>query len=98
MKAKQGEKKARKQYSTEFKDQVLARVDTDGVATTARDLGLAESQIYAWRQKRRLEGLMTEEQKLQQAELARLKREVARLEEENAFLKKTTAYFARHPK
>ena len=49
---------------------------------------MAESQIYAWRQKRRLEGLMTEEQKLQQVELARLKREVARLEEENAFLKK----------
>ena len=99
MKAKQqGEKKARKQYSPEFKEQALKRAEKDGVATTARDLGLAESQIYSWRQRRRLEGLTTEEQKLQHAELARLKRELARVEEENAFLKKATAYFAKQSK
>ena len=99
MKAKQqGEKKARKQYSPEFKEQALKRAEKDGVAATARDLGLAESQIYSWRQRRRLEGLTTEEQKLQHAELARLKRELARVEEENAFLKKATAYFAKQSK
>lgn len=99
MKAKQqGEKKARKQYSAEFKEQALKRAERDGVAVAARDLGLAESQIYGWRQKKRLEGLTTEEQKLQQGELARLKREVARLEEENSFLKKASAYFAKQSK
>lgn len=99
MKAKQSaEKKARKRYSAEFKEQALKRAEQEGVAVAARDLGLAESQIYVWRQKRRLEGLTTEEQKLQQAELARLKRDMARLEEENAFRKKATAYFARQPK
>ena len=99
MKAKQQEvKKARKQYSAEFKEQALKRAEKDGVAAAARDLGLAESQIYGWRQKRRLEGLSTEEQKLQHAELARLKRELARLEEENTFLKKATAYFAKQSK
>jgi transposase len=99
MKAKQqGEKKARKQYSAEFKEQALKRAEKDGVAAAARDLGLAESQIYSWRQRRRLEGLTTEEQKLQHAELARLKRELARVEEENAFLKKATAYFAKQSK
>ena len=99
MKAKQqGEEKARKHYSAEFKEQALKRAEKDGVAVAARDLGLAESQIYGWRQKKRLEGLTTEEQKLQHAELARLKREVARLEDENAFLKKATAYFAKQPK
>jgi transposase len=99
MKAKQqGEKKARKQYSAEFKEQALKRAEKDGVAAAARDLGLAESQIYGWRQRRRLEGLTTEEQKLQHAELARLKRELARVEEENAFLKKATAYFAKQSK
>ena len=99
MKAKQqGDKKARKQYSTEFKEQALKRAEKDGVAAAARDLGLAESQIYGWRQRRRLEGLTTEEQKLQHAELARLKRELARVEEENAFLKKATAYFAKQSK
>lgn len=64
----------------------------------ARDLGLKEGQLYAWRQKRRLEGLTTEEQKLQHGDLARLKRDLARLEEENAFLKKAAAYFAKQPK
>jgi transposase len=99
MKAKQqGDKKARKQYSAEFKEQALKRAEKDGVAAAARDLGLAESQIYGWRQRRRLEGLTTEEQKLQHAELARLKRELARVEEENAFLKKATAYFAKQSK
>lgn len=88
MKAKQAEKKVRNRYSAELKEQALKRADKDGVAVAARDLGLAESQIYAWRQKRRLDGQTTEEQKLQQAELGRLKREVARLEEEHAFLKK----------
>lgn len=92
------EKNARKQYSAELKEEALKRAEKDGVTTTARDLGLAQSQLYSWRQKKRLEGLTTEEQKLQNAELARLKREVARLEDENAFLKKATAYFAKQPK
>jgi len=98
MKAKQAEKKARKQYSVEFKEQALKRAEKDGVAEAARDLGLTQSQLYSWRQRRRLEGLSTEEQKLQHAELARLKRELARVEEENAFLKKATAYFAKQSK
>lgn len=98
MKAKQIEKKTRRHYSAEFKEQALKRADQEGVAVAARDLGLAESQIYVWRQRRRLEGLTSEEQKLQHAELARLKRELARVEEENAFLKKATAYFAKQSK
>jgi transposase len=98
MKAKKDVKKVRNQYSPEFKKQVLDRAEKDGVAATARDLNLKESQLYSWRQKRRLEGLTTEEEKLQQSELARLKREVARLEEENSFLKKAAAYFAKQPK
>jgi transposase len=76
----------------------LDRADKDGVATVAKDLGIRESQLYTWRQKRRLAGLTTEEDKLQQGEIVRLKREMARLEEENAFLKKAAAYFAKQPK
>jgi transposase len=98
MKAKQNEKKTRNKYSPEFKQQALKRAEKDGVAVAARDLGLAESQIYGWRQRHRLEGLTTEEQKFQHAELARLKRELARVEEENLFLKKATAYFAKQSK
>jgi transposase len=98
MKAKKAVKKGRNQYSPEFKKQVLDRAEKDGIPATARDFNLKESQLYSWRQKRRLEGLTTEEEKVQQSELARLKREVARLEEENSFLKKAAAYFAKQPK
>lgn len=98
MKSNKEATKTRNKYSPEFKKQVLARAQKDGAAAVARDLNLKESQIYAWRQRERLEGLTTEEQKLQDAELARLKRDLARLEEENAFLKKAAAYFAKQPK
>jgi transposase len=91
MKAKKDATKARNQYSPEFKKQALERAGKDGVTATARDLNLNEGQLYAWRQKQRLEGLTGEDQKLQQGELARI-------EEENAFLKKAAAYFAKSPK
>jgi transposase len=91
-------KQGRKRHSPEFKQQALARAAQDGVAVAAKDLGLPESQLYAWRAKARLAGQTSEEQRLQQSEHARLKREVARLEEENAFLKKAAAYFAKQPK
>ena len=96
----------RKRYSAEFKQQALARVAQEGVVVAAKDPGLQESQLYAWRTKAQLIGLTSEEQRLAQSEHARLKREVARLEEENAFLKKAAAshgttfgsYFAKQPK
>ncbi len=97
-KTKTPAKASRTRYSTEFKQQALARAGQDSVAVAAKDLGLQESQIYAWRTKARLEGQTSEEQRLLQSEQARLKREVARLEEENAFLKKAAAYFAKQPK
>jgi transposase len=98
MKAKKEQKQPRNQYSPEFKKQALERAEKNGIAAVARDLDLQESQLYTWRQKQRLEGLTTEEQKLQHADLSRLKRDLTRLEEENAFLKKAAAYFARQPK
>jgi transposase len=98
MKTKKQVKQPRNRYSPEFKKQALERAEKDGIAAAARDLQLQESQLYAWRQKKRLEGLTSEEQKLQQGELAKLRRDVARLEEENAFLKKAAAYFAKQPK
>ena len=64
------------------------------MALVAQDLGIAETQIYAWRRKRQIEGVVTEKERLKEAEIARLKRDMARLEEENAFLKNASAYFA----
>jgi transposase len=88
----------RNKYTAQFKEQALERADRDGIPTVAKDLGLAESMLYSWRTKRRQTGQPFEEQKLQQAELSRLKRENARLEDEVAFLKKAAAYFAKQPK
>lgn len=82
-------------YSDQFKDQAVDRAEVDGVAQVARDLGISQSMLYAWRAKKRLSGSPIENQKTQQAEMARLKREVARLSQENAFLKKAAAYFAK---
>ena len=95
MKTKKEEITARsayKRYTSQFKEQALERTDRDGVPKAAQDLGVAEATLYAWKAKRRQTGQPFEDQKLQQAELARLKRENARLEEEVAFLKKAAAY------
>lgn len=88
----------RNKYSPQFKDQALERVSIDGVAQVAKDLGIGGSMLYSWRAKRQQTGQPFENQKLQQAELAKLKRDNARLEQENAFLKKAAAYFAKESK
>jgi transposase len=98
MKQKKGVKQTRQRYSDAFKEQALRRAEQEGVATVAKDLKLPASQLYAWRSKAQQRGQTSEEQRLQQAENARLKREVTRLEEEIAFLKKAAAYFAKMPK
>ncbi len=54
--------------------------------------------LYSWRKKYETTGIPFEEQKIQAAELARLKRDNARLLEENAFLKKTAIYFVKEAK
>jgi transposase len=69
----------------------------------AQGLGLSESMGYSWRAKRRQTGHSCEDQALQHAEIARLKRENARLEEEVACLNKAatylcSGYFAKPPK
>jgi transposase len=76
----------------------LERAKRDGVPRAAQDLGIAPALLYGWQAKSRQTGQSFEEQKLHQAEMARLKRENARLEEEVAFLKKAAAYFARPPR
>jgi len=91
----ENQKQTRKKYSPEFKDQVLARAEKGGVAQVAKELGLKESMIYSWRAKKKMGGTSLENQKIQQMEMARLKRENERLLMENDFLKKAAAYFAK---
>lgn len=58
----------------------------------AKDLGIPEAMLYSWRTKQKQGGDSLENQKLQQAELTRLKRENEQLHEENSFLKKVAQY------
>ncbi len=88
----------RRKYSPQFKDRALERIDKDGVRQVAKDLGLSEPLLYSWKAQQKKDGDSLENQKLQQAELARLKRENTLLTEENAFLKKAAAYFAKESK
>jgi len=89
---------SRQRYSPQFKEQALERSAKDGVARVAQDLGIKESLIYYWRKQKSISGTSIENQKLQQAEMARLKREVNRLAEENNFLKKVAQYFTNESK
>ena len=91
-------KQTRRKFSPEFKGQVLARAETDGVVAVAADLGIKETMIYSWRAKRKSGGTTLENQKIQQMEMNRLKREVDRLTMECDFLKKAAAYFAKDSK
>jgi transposase len=92
------ESSKRNRYTPQFKEQALELAKRDGVPRAAKDLGIAPSMLYGWQSKSRQTGQSFEDQKLQQAELARLKRDNARLEEEVAFLKKAAAYFAKQPR
>lgn len=91
-------KQPRQKYSVQFKDQAVERARIDGVPQVAKDLGIAESMLYYWRSQKNRSGTTIENQKLQHAEMARLKRENERLQEENAFLKKVATYFTKESK
>tara|TARA_R110000868_G_scaffold88960_2_gene247856 strand:- start:416 stop:679 length:264 start_codon:yes stop_codon:yes gene_type:complete len=83
---KSEQKITRKKYSPQFKDLALERSETESVHQVSKDLGLAESLLYSWKAQKKKGGDSIEKQKLQHAEVSRLKREVSRLAEENAFL------------
>jgi transposase len=90
--------KKRIKYSPQFKEQAVERAKIAGVSKAAKDLGIPEQMIYSWRKKLKQTGIPFEDKKIQQAELAKLRREVLALSEENDFLKKAAAYFAKEPK
>jgi transposase len=86
---------SRRRYSGEFKTEALGLAEQVGVSGAAKQLGLHESQLYAWRKKARYEASRSETEKALAIENARLKRQLAKQEEELALLKKAAAYFAK---
>lgn len=89
------QRKSYQKYSPQFKDQALERAAKDGIPQAAKDLGISESLLYSWRAKLKQGGSSLENQKIQLAEMAKLKREVNRLQQENSFLKKVATYFTK---
>jgi transposase len=90
-----------KRYSKEFKSQAVALLQSPGmtVAQAARDLGVAESQLYKWRKQAVEHGASAFPGKgnllPQDAEIRRLKRANEQLRMERDILKKAAAYFAK---
>jgi transposase len=91
-------KKVRKQHTQAFKEEALRLSEKVGVAQTARELGLHDSQLYDWRQKANRRQSQSEVEQTQATEIARLKRQMAEQAEELAILKKAATYFAKNLK
>jgi len=89
------DKTSRKRYSAEYKAEALALAARVGVTAAAQQLGLQESQLYAWRGKAKREQDRSETERQLAVENARLKRQLAEQAEELAILKKAAAYFAK---
>jgi transposase len=94
---------ARKTYTREFKLQALRLLTDQGlsVAEAARQLGVGENCLRAWRAAANGQGAAAfpgpGNLSAEQEELRRLRAEVARLRAERDLLKKAAAYFANPP-
>ena len=95
-----GSRRARRQFSEEFKAGAVRLVLDEGktVSAVARELDLTASALSGWVRQARADrtkgktGLTTEERQ----ELARLRKEVRELRIEREILKKAAAFFAKH--
>ena len=88
-------KVGKRRYAQEFKDEALALGTRIGIAEAAKQLGLHESQLYAWRSQTRSKEQRGEAEQRLSVEVARLKRLLADQAEELAIIKKAAAYFAK---
>ncbi len=91
-------KKTRIKHSPEFKAEALKLADKVGVAATAKQLSLHESQIYGWRKNSKKDTSTSQREQELAAEVAKLKRELAEQAEELEIVKKAATYFAKNLK
>jgi len=86
-------------HSREFKLEAVKMSQQPGrtVAEVARELGIRENDLHAWRKvvKERGDHAFPGRGRKAQDELSQLKRENARLREENTILKKASIFFAK---
>jgi len=88
----------RTKYAPEFKDEAVKQVIDKGysVVDVAKRLGIPDNVLYAWVSKfKKADEPSTNDLKVLQAEMAKLKAELRRTTEERDILKKAAAYFAK---
>ncbi len=88
----------RTEYAPEFKDEAVKQVTVRGhsVVDVAKRLGIPEGVLYTWISKfKKADEPVSNDLKVLQAEMAKLKAELRRTTEERDILKKAAAYFAK---
>ena len=88
----------RTKYAPEFKDEAVKQVVVRGhsVVDVAKRLGIPENVLYTWVSKfKKADEPMSNNLKVLQAEMVKLKAELRRTTEERDILKKAAAYFAK---
>ena len=88
----------RTKYAPEFKDEAVKQVVVRGysVVDVAKRLGIPENVLYAWVSKfKKADEPLSNDLKVLQAEMVKLKAELRRTTEERDILKKAAAYFAK---
>jgi len=88
----------RTKYAPEFKDEAVKQVVVRGhsVVDVAKRLGIPQNVLYAWVSKfKKADEPLSNDLKVLQAEMVKLKAELRRTSEERDILKKAAAYFAK---
>ena len=93
-----GNKASYIRHSAEYKQESLKLAAPVGVAKAAKQLGLHESQLYAWRKQSEHAQSVSEREASLATENARLKRQLAQQAEELSILKNAATYFAQQLK
>lgn len=90
----------RKRHSEEFKREAVRLLEERGsrpAREVAEGLGVAESQLYAWKKTygQFVEGRLNHQGETAEEELVRLRRELTLVRKERDLLKKTFGYFVK---
>ena len=86
-----------RRYSEEFRRDAVAlwRKSGKSIAEVARELGVNDMSLGLWIKKSEGSAPMSDEERADRAEAARLRRRVKELEEEVEILKRFTAYWVK---
>ena len=91
--------RTRRRFTAEFKAEAVKLTEESGrpLQAVADELGIHVNQLRIWRAEQLAVGSaeVLARQKVEAAELVRLRREVKRLEQENEILKRAAAFFAK---